>query len=330
MNPGPAHPSAGLRPEELLARCRFPGPGTAVACAVSGGADSLALLLLAVTAGCAATAIHVDHGLRSGSAEEAKVVAEACRRLGAGFVAHRVEVGPGPNLEARARSARYRVLPAGVLTGHTADDQAETILLNLIRGAGRRGMAGMRDDGRRPLLGLRRSETRALCQAKGLSWVDDPSNDDLALRRNRVRHQLLPLLDEIAGRDVVPVLTRQAELFAEEDDLLDTLSGAIDPTDTRAMTAAAVPLARRAVRSWLEDRSAAAHPGPSPAGGPGPSPAGGPVPGPSPASGHPPDSATVQRVLEVAAGRSRATDVGRGWRVERTGGRLRLVVRSAP
>ncbi|HEX5365549.1 MAG TPA: ATP-binding protein, partial [Acidimicrobiales bacterium] len=123
---------------------------------MSGGADSLALLVLAARAGCRVTAVHVDHGLRPGSAGEADVVRAVAADVGAGFRAERVEVAPGPDLEARARAARYAVLPPGALTGHTADDQAETVLLNLIRGAGLEGLAGMRADQRRPLLALRR------------------------------------------------------------------------------------------------------------------------------------------------------------------------------
>jgi tRNA(Ile)-lysidine synthase len=260
---------------------------------VSGGADSLALLALATSAGCAATAVHVDHGLRSGSVAEADVVAEAAARFGAGFRSVRVDVPPGPNLEARARAARYAALPPDVLTGHTADDQAETVLLNLLRGAGTSGLAGMRRD-RRPLLDLRRAETAALCAELGLAPVEDPTNASLAWRRNRVRHQLLPLLDDIAARDVVPVLARQADLLRDEDDLLDDLAAVIDVTDARALSAAPEALARRAVRRWLT-------------------------------VDHPPDAATVDRVLAVAAGASRACDVGRGRRVERNAMRLHLV-----
>src|SRR4051795_2102158 len=89
--------------ELLLPRCRFPAPGTAVTCAVSGGPDSLALLVLACAAGCDVTAMHVDHGLRAGSDREADVVAAAAARFGARFEARTVLVPPGPNLEARAR-----------------------------------------------------------------------------------------------------------------------------------------------------------------------------------------------------------------------------------
>ncbi|MGH9259143.1 MAG: tRNA lysidine(34) synthetase TilS, partial [Acidimicrobiales bacterium] len=191
--------------DQLTARCTFAAAGTTVTCAVSGGADSLALLALATHAGCRVTAVHVDHGLRPGSAAEAGVVRAAADRFGAAFRAERVTVAPGPNLEARARAARYKALPADALTGHTADDQAETVLLNLVRGAGLDGLAGM-DPARRPLRRLRRNETRALCDALGLDPVADPTNDDPALRRNRVRHELLPLLDAVAARDVVPVI----------------------------------------------------------------------------------------------------------------------------
>src|SRR3954468_16835813 len=120
----------------LLGRCRFPAPGTSVTCAVSGGADSLALLVLACAAGLSVTAVHVDHGLRPRSEAEAHVVQEAATRFGARFRAEAVHVGDGANLEARARAARYAVLPPDVLTGHTADDQAETVLVNVLRGAG--------------------------------------------------------------------------------------------------------------------------------------------------------------------------------------------------
>ena len=188
----------GTRPAspvpDLLARCTFPPAGTALACAVSGGADSLALLVLATAAGCDVTAFHVDHGLRAGSSAEAGVVAAAAERLGARFESRTVSVEPGPNLEARARAARFAALPEGVATGHTMDDQAETILLNLLRGAGADGLAGMEPGLRHPLLGLRRSETHGCALRSGLVPVCDASNRDPAFARNRVRHELLPLV----------------------------------------------------------------------------------------------------------------------------------------
>jgi tRNA(Ile)-lysidine synthase len=254
-------------------------------------------MVLARAAGCDVTAMHVDHGLRQNSQTEADVVAAAAARFGARFDAHRVEVSPGPNVEARARAARYRVLPPGVLTGHTADDQAETVLLNLLRGAGLDGLRGMPAE-RRPLIAIRRAETHALCASLGLEPVHDQTNDDRSLRRNRVRHELLPMLDAIAVRDVVPIVARQAELLSDDAALLDALSEVIDPTDVKALQAAPLPLARRAVRNWLRCGSDAEH--------------------------HPPDAATVERVLAVARGDAKGSDVGGGRRVARSRGRLTI------
>ena len=200
-------------------------PGAPLACAVSGGADSLALLVLAAAAGCDVTAIHVDHGLRPGSAAEAEVVAAAAARFGTRFERRRAAVRPGPNLEARARAARFAVLPDGVATGHTMDDQAETILVNMLRGAGADGLAGMAPGWRHPILGLRRSEAHALCAAAGLAPVCDESNDDPAYVRNRIRHELLPLCAQVAGRDPVPLLARQAGVLRDEVALLDVAGG---------------------------------------------------------------------------------------------------------
>jgi tRNA(Ile)-lysidine synthase len=280
----------------LLDRCTFPPAGTPVVAAVSGGADSLALLVLATEAGCEVTAVHVDHGLRPGSADEAEVVAAAAARFGARFDARPAVVEPGPNLEARARAARRSVLPAGAFTGHTADDQAETVVLNLLRGSGLDGLAGMRAGPTKPLLALRRTETRVLCRELGLDVVDDPSNLDPVHRRNRVRHELVPLADDIARRDVAAVVARTAELLAADADLLDALAAGIDPTDAAALAAAPLPLARRAVRRWLV----------------------------ADCPPYPPDAAAVERVLEVARGVRRATEVAGGRRVARRAGLLRL------
>jgi len=155
--------AAGSLVPDLLSRCTFPPPGSVLPCGVSGGADSLALLVLATAAGCVVTAWHVDHGLRPGSDVEADVVAAAAAQFGAGFEERLVAVEPGPNLEARAREARFGALPPDVATGHTMDDQAETVLVNVLRGAGPDGLSGMAPGARHPLLGLRRAETHALC-----------------------------------------------------------------------------------------------------------------------------------------------------------------------
>src|SRR6185503_6309924 len=141
-----------------------------VVVACSGGPDALDL---------APVAVYVDHGLRAESTDDARVVARVAEQLGAASRSVAVQVGPGPNLEARARDARYEALDrvrrdvgaSVVLVGHTADDQAETVLLNLLRGSASRGLGGMavrRDTVVRPLLALRRSDTEAICHALGL------------------------------------------------------------------------------------------------------------------------------------------------------------------
>ena len=254
----------------------------------------MALMVLAVAAGCTVTAVHVDHRLRTGSGAEAEVVAAAAQRFGTRFRGESIDVGAGPNQEARARDARYAVLPDDVMTGHTADDQAETILLNLMRGASSSGLAAMRPGTRRPILALRRTATDDLCRTLGIAVVDDPSNRDPAFLRNRVRHELLPAMNAMANRDLVPVLTRQADLLRDDADLLDELAAMIDPTDAKGLIAAPLPLARRAVRRWLT-------------------------------TDHPPDAATVERVMRVAGGQASGCDIGAGRRVERSHQRLQLL-----
>lgn len=260
-------------------------------CAVSGGPDSLALLVLAAANGNDVTAVHVDHGLRPDSGNDGGVVRAAADRFGARCEIRQVVVARGGNLEARARVARIEALPRGAATGHTADDQAETMLLNLLRGSGLAGLAGMRPGPAKPILRLRRSDTRALCVELGLTPVEDPSNTDAMIRRNRVRHEVLPLLDDVAGRDVAALLARASSLVRDDDDFLESLSAELDPCDARALACAPEPLARRAIRRWLSRP-------------------------------YPPDRAAVGRVLAVARGERVACEVKGGLRVRRSAGRL--------
>jgi tRNA(Ile)-lysidine synthase len=211
------------------------------------------------------------------------------------FVAYRVAVEPGPNLEARARTARRSVLPTDAMTGHTMDDQAETVLIRLLRGSGTTGLAAMHHGERHPLLGLRRADTEAVCAALGIEPVRDPTNDESRLWRSRIRHELIPLAADIAGRDVVPIIARGAALVRDDDELLDRLAAGIDPTDAREVAAADPVLARRALRRWLTEE------------------------------GYPPDAAAVDRVLDVAHGRATACELPGGRRVERSHRRFRIV-----
>ncbi len=193
---------------------------------MSGGADSMALLVLAAAAGCRVTAIHVDHGARPAAADdEAAVVAAAAERFGARFDRRALTIDPSPgNLEERWRDARRAALPAGALTGHTADDVAETVLLHAMRGAALDGWAGIRPGPTKPILRLRRMETVGLCRSLGLEPVCDPTNADPAFARNRVRHEVLPLLDDVAKRDVAAALARQASVLGDEADFLESLA----------------------------------------------------------------------------------------------------------
>lgn len=253
----------------------------------------MALLVLAHAAGLRVTAIHVDHGLRTTSATDIDRVLPVAESLGISVETHHVQVDPGPNLEARARAARYAVFPLGTMTGHTSDDQAETVLINLLRGAGATGLSAMRPTTARPLLHLRRHETHALCAALNIAVVDDETNSDTRFLRNRVRHELLPAMNDISQRDVVPLLIRTADVLRADDDLLNELSLALDPTDAKALAAAPRPLAHRALRRWLSDP-------------------------------YPPDLATLDRVLAVAKGDVLACDIGENRQIRRSKQRLTL------
>ncbi len=244
-------------------------PPVVVGC--SGGADSLALLVLAARAGLRPIAVCVDHGLRSGSAAEADLVAMAAADLGAESRAVRVSIETGPGLEARAREARHRALheqrrahrASAVLLGHTADDQAETVLLNLLRGAATTGLGGMAAErGRvvRPLLEFRRSDTVEICARARLRPIDDPMNADPAFRRVWLRRELIPWLEAVADRDLRGVLARQAAVVRDDSEVLDGLADeylagagggpAPAPLPLRALEGPK-GLRRRIVRRWL-------------------------------------------------------------------------------
>ncbi|MCD4532649.1 tRNA lysidine(34) synthetase TilS [Nocardioides sp. cx-169] len=210
----------------------------AVLVACSGGADSLALLAATVfetrAAGGRVVGVTVDHGLQDGSAEHAARVVAQMAHVGADETCSaRVQVEPaGRGPEAAAREARYAVLEqmaehfgsSTVLLGHTLDDQAETVLLGLTRGSGGRSIAGMRpafDVFRRPLLGVRRSQTVAACRAEDLDFWSDPHNADPRFTRSRVRHTVLPTLERELGPGVAETLARTAEQLRPDMEALD-------------------------------------------------------------------------------------------------------------
>jgi tRNA(Ile)-lysidine synthase len=216
-----------------------PGPDSpmiTVLVAVSGGADSLSLMA-AVAFEAAKLRVHpvvvtVDHGLQPGSAAQAAAVLALATTLGLEAEVATVQVGRAGGPEAAARTARYEALHEAarrlrahvMLLGHTLDDQAESVLLGLARGSGGRSLSGMPAVGGivlRPLLGLRRQQTRDACAAQGLVPWDDPMNDDPAYARVRVRNQALPALEAAVGPGVAEALARTAEQLAADADALD-------------------------------------------------------------------------------------------------------------
>jgi len=250
-------------------------PGDPVTVACSGGADSLALASAvafeAPRAGLAAGAVTVDHGLQPGSAERAADVVGVLRGLGFEPVtscAVAVEGPGGP--EAAARRARYAALRSvqsarggWVALGHTLDDQAETVLLGLARGSGPRSLAGMvpaHFPWLRPLLTVRGTTTRAACAAQHLPVWDDPHNDEPAYTRVRIRHELLPLMEDVLNGGVAAALARTADLLREDCDALDEIvaelaAGRLSHADPEVSVfiGLAPALRRRLLRCWLHD-----------------------------------------------------------------------------
>jgi tRNA(Ile)-lysidine synthase len=285
-------------PRMLLAewrRLRLPASGETIVVAVSGGADSTALLLALeelknynklYTGICVA---HLDHRLRKSSSKDAKWVADLSAKLGFKSVIGRAKVlddveETNENLEQAARKARYaflertakRVSANYVLTGHTMDDQAETVLLRLMRGSASLGLGGMEPVRPlaknssiklvRPLLWARRTETEAYCRFRKIQFLSDEMNDDLSFARVQVRKQLLPLMQSFNNR-IVEAISRTATQLREDSAVLGSNSDALlqraavsneesDETkvpalDVKVLAEAPPALRRRALRQWL-------------------------------------------------------------------------------
>ena len=213
--------------------------GETVLVAVSGGADSVALVhllrALAPELGLTLHILHVDHRLRADSAADAEFVRRLGGRLGIPVDVVAVEVAAGGSREEAARKARYaaleacaaRIGAARIALGHTADDQAETVLMRILTGAGVRGLAGIpavRGRVIRPLLNLHRADLVTELRRAGVSWREDPSNQDPKFLRNRVRHELLPLLAASHDPGIVARLNTMAARARETVDALDGLA----------------------------------------------------------------------------------------------------------
>ncbi len=230
------------------------GPGIGIA--ASGGGDSTALLHLA--AGSGATGLRVatvDHGLRPAAAEEARAVAAAAAALGLPHETLR-PAAPLRPVQADLRAARRSLLLdwaarrglRHVLTGHTLDDQAETVLMRLARGGGAEGLSGIpaAPDGpfRRPLLGIARADLRDWLRARGVDWIEDPSNEDAAFERARIRRALAAL-----GPDAPPaaMLARTARRMGEAAEALDWAAGRLLAEVATASPAGDLALERGAI-----------------------------------------------------------------------------------
>ena len=258
-----------------------------VLCAVSGGSDSVALLeimsLLRDRYDLTVSAACIDHGVRKAAATELEHVRRLARERDVPFYESRVE-NPERDDEAYLRELRYahldriarRINADWLATGHTRDDQIETILFRMFRGAGRRGMSGIAlcDRGLvRPLLRAGREQLRDFLRSRGVAWCEDESNDDPAYTRNRIRHELRPTIEKTLGTAGVARLPLLAERWRDEEAYLEQQAGrwrayaVRDSTehgsyvDIVALDEAPAALRARVLRAWLRDVCGGAEPG---------------------------------------------------------------------
>jgi tRNA(Ile)-lysidine synthase len=268
---------------------RFPGQTPRLVVGYSGGRDSLALLLVLAELRrldrCKLTVVHVDHGLRAESAEDAARAVEIGKLLGVKVQTVRperplTETFPGRGVEDAARSYRYGALARvveevgadAIAVGHHARDQAETVLLHLLRGSGLAGLSGMAPDAVLPVPGSASgAEMRVIrpflheppevlsevVEQSGLPVIEDPSNTSPDFRRNRVRHELLPLMEDIAS-GATGRLVAFADLARVDEDALDVVAGMSvelwgESLLWRRLVTAPLALQRRVVRLWLTE-----------------------------------------------------------------------------
>lgn len=261
----------------LDAALRRYGPVVNVGVALSGGGDSVALLHAAVSLakkrGFKVFALHVNHGLRPEAKEESEFCQKICETLNVRF--SRVDLDAGQfngNLHDAARRARYQALEKMttqhgidlVLTAHTLDDQAETVIQRILRGTGPTGLAGIQERHgifARPWLRVSRAEIRSYLTESGFDWCEDSSNQDPRYMRTQIRHRILPLLSEIGGRGVTKALGRLAQLSLQERAILDEIAendcrDSLDGDDLLLERLQGLSGGRRALvlRRWLADR----------------------------------------------------------------------------
>jgi len=220
--------AAAERPLEAARDSGLVPAGRPLLVLLSGGGDSVCLLDVCLRLGASVRALHLDHGLREDSSQDAEFCRRLCAQLGVELVEERLELGAGEgNLQARAREARYaaaeRHAEGAYAAGHTATDQTETVLYRLATSPGRRALLGMEPRrGRlvRPLLEVTRAEVREYLRARGLRWCEDPSNADRSFARVRAREDLLPAFRSL-GPAAERTLSETALLLRDEAEVLD-------------------------------------------------------------------------------------------------------------
>ena len=286
---------------ELLDDCDFPDGHLHLG--VSGGADSVAMAVLARAAGREFTVWHVDHGHRPTSGDDAAFVAGLAEGWGVPFELRELHLTPPvPNFEAVARARRYEVLPDDVCVAHTATDRAETVLMNLFRGSGLAGVAARMQNVHRPVLALSRWDTSGVCDEAGITPVYDESNDDeVRTYRARIRNSVYPAIARSTSGDLTTLLNRHADLLGDAYEVIAAAAAELDPTDVAALRAAPRAVATEALRAWIQRESD---------------------------DPYPVDFASIDRVLDVVDGHRRAAETLGGHRVARRQGRLSFSVAS--
>lgn len=275
-NPQADHDAAALRRfDEAVfhALRRLEGARKAILIAVSGGSDSTALMVclgrISGRLGLQLEVATLDHGLRPESSAEAVAVVARAKQLGLTAHHHPLALAAGSGVEQRARDARYAALEKLrlargldlIATAHTASDQAETLLMRLGRGAALKGAAAIQARTAnviRPLLGLTRADVHGYLSALGEGWHEDPMNADRGFLRVRVRRELLPLFEAVAGPRVVQHLAQFARYAAEDEGLLEPIARAAlgrisrgAQLDAVALEALERPIRRRVIAQWL-------------------------------------------------------------------------------
>ncbi len=278
-----------------------------VVVACSGGADSIALSLIAYCNSLNFSIAYIEHEISTYTSECAVMVKQLAEDLDAEFNSINLKMSQRSladgNIEANARELRYQALSEiriqtqskFILTAHHKDDVVETFLINLLRGSGSgtASLSQQRDSIFRPLLHWRKKELEDFVTSCGYDFFDDPGNTDPRFVRNRIRHEVIPLLNEIADRDIVPLVSRTAELLSQDNSFLNEYASSLWPNgdpDTRELAKLDLVLQRHALRTWIK--------------------------------GYPPTYDEIERILDVVNHKVRSTQLSGNRTIWRSGAKL--------